>query len=204
MKKNPAFDAYIARAPDYARPILERFRRLMHQACPEIEENIKWGHLSFDYRGIVVGVAAFKHYVGWGFWKAKLMSDPHRLFQNECAGSRNGWNVSDVAELPGDDILLAYIREAVALNKQGVKMARPKPAGRKKELKVPDDLLAALRKNKKALATFEAFSPSHRKEYIQWIIEAKQEATRQKRLATAVEWLAEGKSRNWKYERKKG
>ena len=107
---------------------------------------------------------------------------------------------ADVSELPPDAVLVEYVRAAVALNERGVKVEKPKKE-KKPEVEVPDYFLAALKKNKKALATFEGFSPSHRREYVEWITEAKQEATRQKRLARAVEWMAEGKSRHWKYQR---
>jgi len=146
-------------------------------------------------------MAAFKEHATFGFWKASLMNDPHGLLgaDGETAMSRSKF--SDVSELPRDKVLIEYIREAVALNEQGVKIARPKRE-KKPEAKVPADLQAALKKNKKALAAFEAFSPSHRREYVEWITEAKQEETRKKRVAQAIEWLADGKSRHWKYQRK--
>ena len=109
----------------------------------------------------------------------------------------------DVSELPEDKVLIAYIQEAVALNEQGVKQPKPKRTRKKKPVVVPDYFRSALEANKKALTTFDAFSPSHQREYVEWVTEAKQEATRERRLATTLEWLAEGKSRNWKYERKK-
>lgn len=200
-KKNPAVDAYIAAAADFARPILGRLRRLFHEACPAIEETMKWSCPHFEYRGIVGGMAAFKQHVRWGLWKGNLISDPHGVFADTGRLTMRDGKVTDVSQLPADAILLEYLRAAVALNEQGVKVPKKKPA-KKPPLVVPDYFRAALKKNKKALATFEAFSPSHQREYVDWVAEAKQEATRQKRLATALEWLAEGKSRNWKYERK--
>ena len=201
MKTNPAVDAYISKAAPFARPILEKIRALFHRACPEIEETMKWSFPHFEYRGIVGSMAAFKHNATFGFWKASLMKDPHGILETAGDNAMCRVGVRDVSELPADAVLLEYIREAVALNEQGVKVVKPKKE-KKPEVEVPDYFLAALRKNKKALAAFEAFSPSHRREYVEWIADAKQEATRQKRLAQAIEWLAEGKSRNWKYERK--
>src|SRR5262245_56589332 len=196
---SPEFDAHISDAPAYAKPILTKLRALFNKACPDIEEVMKWSFPHFEYRGIVGSMAAFKNYIRWGFWKAKLMNDPHGLFKPTdddttlCAPK-----AATPSDLPSDKIVLEYIREAVALNEKGVKAParKKKPA---KPLVVPDDLQAALKKNKKALPAFEAFSPSHKREYVDWITEAKQEATRQQRLATAIEWIAEGKPRHWKY-----
>lgn len=190
--RSPEFDAYIARAAPFARPILEKIRDAFHKADPQIEESMKWGAPHFDHNGIVGSMAAFKQHVSWGFWKASLMSDQVAFREK----------VTDVSELPPEKKLLALIREAVQLNETGVKVARA-PRSAPPPLETPDELLAALRRVKGALKTFEAFPPSHKREYVQWITEARQEATRAKRIAQAVEWISEGKSRNWKYERKK-
>jgi len=198
----PAVDAYIAGSPEFARPILKRFRALFHKACPAIEEKMKWGFPHFVYKGIVGSMAAFKQHVSFGFWKGNLLSDPHRLFQGMENHSMSHCKITDAGQLPADKILLEYIREAVALNEAGVKAPPRKKPVRKPPLVVPDDLLRALKSNKKARATFEGFSPSHQREYVEWITEAKQEETRARRLTTTLEWLSEGKSRNWKYERK--
>src|SRR5262245_34796935 len=196
---SPEFDAYIADAPAYARPILTKLRGLFHKACPDIEEVMKWSFPHFEYRGIVASMAAFKNHVRWGFWKGKLMSDPHGLFKAmDDDATMCATKAATMSDLPDDDIVLEYTREAVALNEKGVKAParKKKPA---KPVEVPDYFLTALKKNKKALAAFEAFSPSHKREYIDWITEAKQDATRQQRLATAIEWIAEAKPRHWKY-----
>lgn len=197
---SPEVDAYIEKAAPFAQPILKKLRKLFHQACPEIKEVLKWGVPHFEYKGVLAGMAAFKQHASYGFWKIKLMQDPHGLFASEDT-SMGGTKVASIKDLPSDQILLSYIREAIALNESGAKVERPKK-GPAKELKLPDDLQAALRKNKSARTTFENFSPSHRNEYIEWITEAKQEATRQKRLATTLVWLSEGKARNWKYMKK--
>ncbi len=201
MKKtNPAVDAYIAKAAPFARPILEKFRALVHQACPDVEETMKWSFPHFDYRGIMAGMAAFKQHCAIGFWKSSLMKDPQGILSESGGTAMGRSKITDVSELPPDKVLLDYIRQAVALNEQGVKVARPKKE--KPALAVPKYFLAALKKNKKALAAFEAFPPSHKREYVEWVVDAKQEATREKRMKQAIEWIAEGKSRNWKYERK--
>jgi uncharacterized protein YdeI (YjbR/CyaY-like superfamily) len=201
-KPSPEIDAYIAKAAPFARPILEKLRRLFHEACPDIEETLKWGFPHFEYKGIVGSMAAFKQHASFGFWKGELLSDPHGLFSAVGNTAMNAARITDASQLPKDDILLEYIREAVALNERGVKPPPRKKATAKPELVVPEDLLAALRKNKQARAAFEAFSPSQKREYVEWLTEAKQPAMRSKRLATAVEWISEGKPRNWKYMRK--
>lgn len=197
--KNPAVDAYIAKSADFARPILKRVRAAMHKACPQIEETIKWGVPHFEHQGVVASMAAFKQHASFGFWKQKLMEDPAGLFPAAGESSMGGRKFRSADELPSDAVLLRYTRAAVALNEAGVKV--PKAAKPKKPPpKLPADLAAALKKNPKARATYDTFPPSHKREYVEWITEAKQEATRQRRLATAVAWMAQGKSRNWKYE----
>jgi uncharacterized protein YdeI (YjbR/CyaY-like superfamily) len=195
---SPAVDDYIENAADFARPILVKIRKLFHKACPQIEEKIKWGVPSFEYKGIVGGMVAFKKYVTFGLWKAALLDDPAGLFRNDHASSMNVDKITKLSELPPDKVLVAYIKQAVDLNERGVKLPPPKKK-QQPPPQAPDDLLAALKKNKTALAAFEDFSPSHRREYIEWITEAKRDETRQKRIATTIEWLAEGKPRNWKY-----
>jgi len=195
---NPDFDRYIAKSAEFARPILQKVRKLFHQACPNVEETMKWSVPHFEYNGVLGSMAAFKQHVSWGFWKAKLMKDPHGLLTMMDKHSMGHGRFTDISQLPPDKILLEYVREAVALNEQGVKSPAPKKKS-KGELEIPDYFLAALKKNKKALATFELFSPSNKREYVEWVAEAKQDATRDRRLTTAVEWMAEGKPRNWKY-----
>lgn len=196
---SPEVDAYIAKSPAYAKPILKKIRSLFHNACPQIEESIKWQCPHFDYKGIVGGMAAFKQYATFGFWKQKLLCDPHKIFNSPSTASMIQARFTHVSELPADNILLEYIRAAVALNEQGVKLPARKKRTRRKELPVPDYFVLALKKNKRALTTFESFSPSHKREYVEWITEAKREETRAQRLATAIEWLSQGKPRNWKY-----
>jgi hypothetical protein len=197
-KKDPRVDAYIAAAPDYARPILKHLRALVHRGCPEVEETMKWSFPHFDHRGIMCGLAAFKGHCAFGFWKGKLIVDPGTNRSAEAMGQFG--RITELRDLPSDAAILAMVREAARLNEEGIAVPRRKAAPRK-EAVVPPDLAAALRAAKGARAAFEAFSPGKRREYVDWIAEAKTEETRKRRLATAVEWIAEGKSRNWKYER---
>jgi uncharacterized protein YdeI (YjbR/CyaY-like superfamily) len=198
---SPKVDAYIEAAPDYAKPILQRLRKLFHQACPRIEETMKWSVPHFDYKGILAGVSAHKKHVNLVFWKSPLMQDPAGLFPSARGGAMNPVRLEQGAELPSDKVLLSYILDAVQLNEAGAKIPLGKRKSAKKELPVPDDLAAALEGAKQAKSAFEAFSPSHRREYIEWITGAKREETRAKRIAQALEWVTAGKSRNWKYER---
>ena len=194
-------DAYIAQAPDYAKPILSKLRELFHKGCPEIEEKIKWGVPHFDYKGMLGGIAAFKNHVSFGFWKSELMKDTHKLFDRGPKASMCVVKIGSMDDMPAEQVLLSYVKQAVALNDAGTKKAPAKKTPTK-EMAVPADLQSLLAKNKKAGAVFEKFPPSHKREYIEWIVEAKRDETRQKRLATAIEWMAEGKSRNWKYMKK--
>jgi uncharacterized protein YdeI (YjbR/CyaY-like superfamily) len=196
-KRDPRIDDYIAKSADFAKPILTQLRELIHTACPEVEETLKWRNPGFMYRGLLCGIAAFKQHCVIGFWKGAILFDRKNPDAKRCEIPDR---ITKLAELPPGKVLLGYIKEAVRLNEEGVKVpkAKSKP---KKELVVPNDLTSALKKNKKAQSTFEDFSYSHKKEYVEWITEAKREETRTQRLATAVAWMAKGKARNWKYER---
>jgi uncharacterized protein YdeI (YjbR/CyaY-like superfamily) len=199
--KDPRIDAYINAAEDFAKPVLKHLRKLVHQACPEVEETMKWQFPHFVYKGILCSMASFKNHCVLAFWKASLMKDPKKILQvTEKTAMGSLGKLTSLKDLPPDNVLLDYLREAVKMNEEGLKVpARSKPAAATKALPIPAAFLAALDKNKKAKAAFEKLSPSHRKEYIQWISEAKTEVTRDKRITTAIEWISEGKSRNWKY-----
>jgi len=205
-KKTPStdarIDAYIARSADFARPILEHLRKLIHKAWPDVVETIKWGMPYFQNNGaLLCHMAAFREHCAFGLWNASLLTDPGGILQLKDKNAMGQFDrITSKKDLPSDKIMIAYIREAAELNEKGVKRSRPKAAA-KKELPVPPALAAALKKNKRALATFEGFPPSHRREYIEWITEAKTDATREKRIATTLEWLTEGKSINWKYKK---
>jgi len=201
-KKGPRIDAYISKAQPFAKPILQRLRKLVHRGCPQVEENIKWGMPSFEYKGPFCGMASFKQHAVFGFWKHKLLKDPKGHLEERSArgGSAMGnlGRITSIQDLPADSVILGFIRQAKQLNDEGVNIIRPK-LKEKKPLRIPSYFTAALKKNKKAFATFEGFSYSNKKDYVEWITEAKTEETRNNRLTTAVEWMAEGKVRNWKY-----
>ncbi|MFN3419034.1 MAG: YdeI/OmpD-associated family protein [Pyrinomonadaceae bacterium] len=199
-KTDPRIDAYIEQAADFAKPILLHIRGLVHQACPEIKETMKWSFPHFDYKGIVCSMAAFKRHCAFGFRKQSLLESD--AFPKEKTAMGSFGRITSLKDLPADSEMISLIKKAVALNEAGIKAEKKKPQP-PKELKVPEALAAALAKNKKARAAFDKLSYSHRKEYIEWIEGAKTEPTRLKRIATTLEWITEGKSLNWKYERPK-
>jgi uncharacterized protein YdeI (YjbR/CyaY-like superfamily) len=200
---DPRIDAYIQKSAPFAQPILKHIRELVHKACPNVQETIKWSMPYFDYKGSVLcGMAGFKEHCTFLFWKASLMKDPEKILQIKDREAMGQFaRISSLKDLPSDKILIAYIKEAARLNEEDIKLPPRQKTDAKKELETPDDLITALRKNKKAQAHFDKFTPGKKKEYILWITEAKTEDTRTKRLDTAIEWIAEGKSRNWKYEK---
>ena len=196
-RKDPRIDAYIKGRAPFAQPILKHLRAVVHEACPDVVETIKWGMPAFEYEGPLCSIAAFKAHAAFGLWKGGLILDSRGRDLESAMGSFG--RLTSVEDLPGKRVLVGYLKQAMALNEQGIKVKRavkPKPA-----LPVPAELKAALARNAKARATFAAFSPSCRREYVEWVTEARQDATRGRRIATAVEWLAEGKRRNWKYEK---
>jgi uncharacterized protein YdeI (YjbR/CyaY-like superfamily) len=195
---DPRVDAYIEKSADFAKPILTHIRKLVHKACPGIQETMKWSMPHFDHKGTVCHMASFKQHCAFGFWKQSLMEQDAFPAEKTAMGSFG--RVTSLSDLPADKVIISLIQQAVELNEKGIKVKK-KPAARNKDVTVPADLEKALSKNKTAKATFDNFSPSHKREYVQWIEEAKTEATRNKRLATTVEWLSEGKSKNWKYEK---
>lgn len=199
-QKDPRVDEYIARAAPFARPILKHLRKVVHAGCPEVQETIKWSFPHFEHRGILAGMAAFKEHCSFGFWKRSLIFPQSQ--DEERDGMGHFGRITSLADLPAEKTLLGYVRKAAQLNETGTK--EPKTLAPKKDsasLQVPPDLAAGLKKNAKARKTFAGFSYSNRKDYIEWLTEAKRTETRAKRLATTLEWLAEGKTRNWKYER---
>ena len=196
-RRDKRVDCYIAEASETARPLLEHLRELIHQACPEVEETIKWNVPFFTYHGNLCGMTAFKAHCGFGFWHQgmKVVTAAHPT--KAGMGMSNYWRITSLNDLPSDTALKRYLKEAVALNLSG-KPAQPKNKP-KPDLPVPSDLAAALRKNYAAEKTFKSFPPGARRDYVEWITQAKRSETRAKRLATAIEWLAVGKKRNWKY-----
>lgn len=200
-KTDKRVELYIGKAQPFAQPILIHILELVHRACPAVEETFKWSFPCFMYNGsILCSMASFKQHCAFGFWLESKMKDPHKVLSRGKGRTSMGHlgRLTTVKDLPADKILIAYIKEAMSLIDKGVKLTKAKPTS-KAELKIPTYFTAALKKNKKALITFQNFSPSNKKEYVLWVTEAKTEETRKKRLETSVQWMAEGKIRNWKY-----
>ena len=196
---DPRIDAYIANAGSFAQPILKRLRKIVHTACPDVQETIKWSCPNFTYGGsILCNMAAFKEHVTFGFWHQGMKTALAEAGAKSDDAMGSFGRIQKVEDLPNEATLVRLIQQAMTLNGSGGP-SRPKPKP-KAELPVPAPLAAALKANPAANVQFTKFSPSHRREYIEWITEAKRDETKQKRIGTAVEWLAAGKSRNWKYE----
>ena len=195
-------DAFIEKAPDFAKPILEYIRELAHETSPLLMETVKWGFPFFDYKGPVCQMAAFKEHCSFGFWKAKLLNDPHNALSIGDGAAGSFGRIAKIEDLPSKEILQDFIRQAIALNESGKKtpVAEKKAMAPKAELIIPEYFTHFLTTYPNASFNFDNFSYSHKKEYVEWVVDAKTAATRQKRMETAAEWIAEGKSRNWKYK----
>jgi uncharacterized protein YdeI (YjbR/CyaY-like superfamily) len=193
-KRDPRVDTYIAKAADFAKPILTELREIVHAACPQCEETMKWSSPTFCYKGMLCGMSAFKQHATFGFWKGPLVvevpsgDNPYRVFGR----------LTKLSDLPSKKTLTGYIKKAMALNDGGVTIAKA-PKAPARPISVPEDLAAALAKNRKAKTAFDGFSPSHKREYLEWITEARRPETRTRRLHTAIAQMAEGKPHNWKY-----
>ena len=199
-KTDPRIDAYIAKSQPFAQPILKHLRAIVHSACPQVEETIKWGMPHFDYQGIMCAMSAFKAHCAFGFWKGALIVEDAADKDAQAMGQFG--RIESLKDLPPRPTIARYVKAAMKLNEAGAKA--PHRANRKtrKPLPVPPMLSAALKKNTKARTHFETFSPSAQREYIAWINEAKSDETRDRRLATTLDWVSEGKHRNWKYMKK--
>ena len=197
---DPRVDAYIAKSQAFAQPILRHLRAVVHAACPDVEEAMKWSFPHFDYRGAMMcSMAAFKQHCAFGFWRgAQLLGADSR--NAEAMGDFG--RITSLSELPSNARIRSLVKQAMELTDSGTaNTARKKSPVAKKPVRVPNDLAAALAKHKTAAAAFAAFPPSQRREYVEWITEAKTAATRERRLLTAIEWLTDGKTRNWKYQK---
>ena len=197
-KKDPRIDAYIAKSADFAKPILTYLREAVHAACPDVEETLKWSMPAFMHHGILCGMAAFKEHAACNMWKGSLIVGDEK--DRDAMGQFG--RLTKVSDLPSKKVLVGLIKQAVTLNEQGVKVPKVRKPGLERKVvpsEAPPDLAAALKKNAKARTTFDGFSPSHKREYVEWITEAKRDETRKRRLEQAVEMLSEGKTRNWKY-----
>jgi len=195
--KDPRINAYIEKSADFAKPILKHLRKVVHAGCPEVKETIKWSMPHFDYKGVMCGMAAFKEHCAFGFWKESLILNRER--SGEKSGMGSFGCIKSLADLPSEKMLIGYVKKAAALNDAGIKVPGRTQPKKREPLAVPDDFSAALKKNAKARKTFEEFVPSKRREYIEWVTEAKREETRKERLGTSIKWLSEGKPRHWKY-----
>lgn len=193
---DPRIDAYIEKAQYFAKPVLIHLRELVHATCPDVKETMKWSMPHFEYKGMLCGFASFKQHCTFGFWKQSLMESDEFSETKTAMGSFG--KLTSLKDLPSDAVMKKLIKQAMKLNDDGVKVTKPKRE--MKELVIPNTLLEALAKNGKAAETFDNFPPGSKREYAEWITEAKTDATRDKRLATTIEWLSEGKRRNWKYE----
>jgi uncharacterized protein YdeI (YjbR/CyaY-like superfamily) len=198
--KDPRIDVYIDNALPFARPILKHLRKAVHAGCPEVQETMKWSMPHFDYKGMFIGMAAFKQHCSFGFWREAALA----LGGNgeDADGMGHFGRITSLKDLPAEKTLVGYVRKAVELKDAGVKL--PKAAKQKAKpvaVEVPDYLSNALKRNTKARSVWDGFSPSHRKEYVEWLTSAKREETREKRLETTLAQLAEGKPLNWKYQR---
>lgn len=203
-KKIKEIDDYIAKSAPFARPILKKLRELVHQVCPETEEKMKWSFPHFDYKNeMMCSMAAFKQHCAFSFWKATLMKDKNLLAMaaSEQAMGHLG-KITSTEDLPADKKLSAYIKEAMMLNENGIKLPPKTKKPADTAISIPDYFIKALKKTKAAWMFFDSASYSFKKEYIQWLEDAKSDETREKRMTTAIEWIAEKKGRNWKYEKK--
>jgi uncharacterized protein YdeI (YjbR/CyaY-like superfamily) len=201
-KKDPRVDAYIAKSAEFAKPILKHLRNVVHAGCPNVEETMKWNAPHFNYEGVMCGMAAFKQHCAFGFWKAELVFGRDNVAAPEAMGHFG--RITKLSDLPNEKILIGYVRKAAGLNEAGVKLpARSRPKKKLQPPKIPDYFAAALTKNAKPRKIFENFSPSNQREYVEWIGGAKRDETREQRLKTSIEWITEGKVRNWKYLPKK-
>ena len=198
-KKDSRVDEYIDKAQPFAKPILKHLRKVIHSSSPEIEETIKWGSPHFGFKGMVCFMAGFKAHCTFGFWKGALLKDTKNVMKELGEGAMGHFGkITNVKDLPNNKIMFDLIKQAIKLNEEGVKLpSKPKP--RKEQISVPTYLKQALGKNIKANEVWKKFSYTNQKDYVEWLTEAKNETTRNKRLATAMEWIADGKGRNWKY-----
>ncbi|MEO6219359.1 MAG: YdeI/OmpD-associated family protein [Ginsengibacter sp.] len=201
-KQDQRVDIYISKSAEFAKPILNHLRNLVHAACPEVEETIKWSFPHFDYKGMMCSMAAFKQHCAFGFWKTALMKDAKEMIRkNEYAMGHLG-KIMSLKDLPPDKRITSWIKEAVKLNDDDVKLPERKKTATKKEIEIPEAFQKALIKNKTAATTFRNFSASHKYEYLEWITGAKTEETTNRRIAKTIEQLTKGKSVNWKYVKK--
>lgn len=195
-RKDPRIEEYIRSAAPFARPVLRHIRGIVHEAAPDIAETLKWGMPHFEQDGIVCGMAAFKEHCAFWFWRGREVAGDNAPADREGMGRQFG-RITSASDLPSRSRLLGLVRKAVRLNASGPRerVTRPKP----RPVEIPDAFRAALARNAAASKEFRGMSPSQRREYAEWIAEAKRDDTRERRIGTAIEWISAGKPRNWKY-----
>ncbi len=203
---NPQVDVYIEKAAPFAQPVLAYLRALIQKACPDVVEEMKWSRPFFLHGGtILCNISAFKEHCSFGFWGAEV----GKVLRGDGVVQEGGMGslgrITSVKDLPPDKAMLGYLRQAVAFIDEGkgetvMAVNRRVVKAQKPLMGAPEELAAALKKNKLASKVFAAFSPSCKREYVEWIADAKRSETRDRRIAQAVEWIAEGKQRNWKYQ----
>src|SRR5665213_2231404 len=196
-KKDKRVDDYISKAKPFAKPILNHLRKLVHEACPEVQETIKWGMPFYDYKGKLCNMAGFKEHCAFSFWKSGMLNDPDNFLKEKSnkGGEAMGnlGKITSLKDIPFDKVMIDFIKQAKKINEEGVKIVKKPKTLTTKEVIVPDYFQKLLNKNKAALKTFTGFSPSNKREYLDWITEVKTDETRNKRMETAIEWMAEGK-----------
>jgi hypothetical protein len=195
--QDPRVDAYIEKSAPFAQPLLRFWRGLVHRECPGIEETIKWGFPHFMWGGkILTSMAAFKAHASIGFWQGEAVTGASE--RREGMGALG--KLSALADLPPEVEFKAMLKKAQVLIEQGAKAPRQSRQPPKPVPAMPEAFALALAQEATAQRFFDGLAPSHRRDYIEWIAEAKRDETRDKRIAQALQWLAEGKRRNWKYE----
>ncbi len=201
---DPRVDTYIADSAAFAKPMLEQLREWIHDACPEVQETIKWGMPFFEYKGLLCQFAAFRQHCSFGFWKHALLAEKHEILRNQSMQAMGSFGrICSPADLPSHKIVRMLIRDAMKLNEDGIVLphAGRKTRSTKAPIPEPPYLTKLLAENPKAQKAWQDFSPSCRREYLEWLTEAKTEVTRQRRLDQAITWISEGKHRNWKHQR---
>jgi uncharacterized protein YdeI (YjbR/CyaY-like superfamily) len=202
-KKDKKLDAYIAKQKPFAKPVLKHLRKVVHAGCPDVEEAMKWSFPCFVYSGsILCSMAGFKEHCTFGFWRVTELRKRGLVKPSGEKAMGQFGRIKKISDLPPETKLIKVVKEAAKINESGKRTPVKKKTTLSKKLVIPAYFTKLLNKNKKAKKTFDEFSYSNKREYVEWITEAKTEMTREKRIATTLEWLAEGKPRNWKYQKK--
>jgi uncharacterized protein YdeI (YjbR/CyaY-like superfamily) len=204
---DPRVDRYISKARPFAQPILIHLRGLIHKACPGVHEAIKWSRPFFEYKGFILcNISAFNEHCSFGFWGEEIGAVLREAKVVQADGMGSLGRITTLKDLPSDKQMLAWLRQAKGFIDDG-QYTSPISARQKvvkgvptPPIEVPEAFSTALKAHMEAAKVFASFSPSNQREYTEWIAEAKRESTRQQRIETAIQWLAEGKQRHWKYQ----